>query len=91
MTNGFNIELLLDSLADRVAARLGERLGESNGSAIRPRLLTVSEAARYLGRTRYSVQHLIQNSTLPPVKLDSRTFLDIKDLDRLIDDAKRSV
>ena len=89
MTNGFNIELLLDSLDERVAARLGDRLGESNG--IKPRLLTVAEAARYLGRTRYSVQHLIQNSTLPPVKLDSRTFLDIKDLDRLIDDAKRSV
>ena len=88
MTNGFNIELLLDSLADRVAARLGNRLAESNGTAIRPRLLTVDQAAMYLGRTKTSVQHLISDGAIPVVRHDRRVFLDVRDLDCWIDAAK---
>ena len=90
MLDGLNLEPLIDAIAERVAAKVGVRLSESNGD-IKPRLLSVAEAGRYLGRTPYSVQHLIQKGTLKPVKLDHRTFLDIQDLDRLIDDAKRSV
>ena len=87
MTNGFNIELLLDSLADRVAARLGDRLAESNGS-VQQRLLSVAEAARYLGRSKTGVQHLISDRAIAVVRHDRRVFLDVRDLDCWIDAAK---
>ena len=34
--------------------------GRPGGSAIRPRLLTVDQAATYLGHTKASVQHLLR-------------------------------
>ena len=83
-----DIDALLDSLADRVAARLGQRFGQSNGTAVRPRLLTVEQAAMYLGRSKASVQHLISDQAIPVVRHDRRVFLDVRDLDGWIDAAK---
>ena len=58
-------------------------------SLIRPRLLTVEEAATYLGRTKGSVQHLVADGGLPVVRSDRRVFLDIQDLDRWIERNKQ--
>ena len=89
MENGFDIDALLDALADKVAARLRSEL-DRNGSAagIRPRLLTVDQAATYLGRTKTSMQHLISDRAIPVVRHDRRVFLDIRDLDNWIESAK---
>ncbi len=89
MRDAFNFDVVIDALADRLAGKLrtGGSRGEG-GPAIRPRLLTVEQAATYLGRTKASVQHLISDGAIPVVRHDRRVFLDVRDLDRWIDSAK---
>lgn len=84
-----DLEWLLDLLAERVAAKLAAQ--ESREAKIKPRLLTVSAAAEYLSRSSHSVRHLIAAGKLPVVKLDQRIFLDLKDLDRIIEGCKERV
>jgi excisionase family DNA binding protein len=57
---------------------------------ITPRLLSVSQAAVYLGRTRRAIEGLIARSDLQVVRLGHgrRIFLDRQELDRMIDGAK---
>ena len=89
MHTGFNIDGLLDALADRVVGRLRAEMEQNgSGASIRPRLLTVDQAATYLGRSKASVQHLISDQAIPVVRNDRRVFLDIRDLDNWIDAAK---
>jgi len=80
------LELTLKQLADALGDRILERLSASQ----RPeqRLLTVEQAAQYLGRTKEAVQHLIAAGKLPRVRFDRRVYLDIVDLDRLIEKSK---
>ena len=49
------------------------------------RLFTVKDAGVYLGRSVRSIQTLIHIGTLPVVHIDSRTFLDRREIDKLID------
>ncbi len=53
------------------------------------RLLSVGEAARYLGTTVWAVRCLIWDGTLPHVRLGRRYLLDVRDLDRLVEELKR--
>jgi excisionase family DNA binding protein len=87
MQNGSEIDALLDALANRVALKVREQLADQ-GAGIRPRLLTVEQAANYLGRTKEAVQHIIAADKLPVVRTDRRVFLDVRDLDRWIDSSK---
>jgi len=50
--------------------------------------MTVPQAAEYLSRSEYSVRHMVAAGKLPAVRLDGRVFLDTKDIDRVIDEAK---
>ena len=84
----FNLEPVLDSLADRVSARLVEHL-RGDGRGIEQRLLNVNDAARYLGRSRASVRHMIADGGLPIVRSDHRVFLDIRELDKWIDEHRQ--
>jgi excisionase family DNA binding protein len=90
MNTDANIEMLLNAFSDLIAARLSTRLADSGreGGKIRKRLLSVNEAAVYLGRTREAVQHMVASGKLPVVKSDRRVFLDIKDLDQWIQGCK---
>ena len=63
--------------------------GETAG--IGKRLLSVPEAAEYLGRTPWAVRGLIDNGKLPVVRLDRRVQIDRLDLDRLIERCKASI
>src|SRR5258707_978409 len=97
MSSGFDINALLDTLADKVAARLqagnhgaGPAGAVGAGGGGSPRLLTGEEAAPYLGRTREAVQHMISAGKLPTVRSDRRVFVDVRDLDRWIEDNKQS-
>jgi excisionase family DNA binding protein len=85
-----NLETILNAFSDLVAVKVAERLAGSGreGGKIRKRLLTVEEAATYLGRTKEAVQHLVAAGKLPTVKSDRRVFLDIRDLDQWIDQSK---
>lgn len=84
-------EAVLDALADRIAAKVRPVLAEENGLVpIKPRLLTVNQAGIYLGRSKEAVQHLVSSGKLPTVRTDRRVFIDVLDLDRLIEENKRT-
>ena len=88
MIPGLNIDALLDALADKVAQRLRE---DSAGSvtAVRPRLLTVDQAAVYIGRSKDAVQHMVSSGKVPTIRTDRRVFIDVEDLDRWIREHKQ--
>ncbi len=50
------------------------------------RLLTVREAGKYIGRTESAVRELVWNGKLAHIRTDRRVMLDIRDLDRWIDE-----
>ena len=90
MAKSPDIDALLDALAEHIVERLNGRLASPGGNGtIRPRLLTVQEAAAYLGRTKGSIQHVVADGGLPVVRFDRRVFLDIQDLDRWIERNKQ--
>ncbi len=51
----------------------------------RQRLFSVCEAAEYIGRTETAVREMVWNGKLPHIRTDRRVMLDIRDLDRWID------
>ena len=84
------MEGLIRHVAQEVAALLRpelERLGVCS-SSVSQRLLSVPEAAVYLGRSVHSIRHMTSDGTLPVVRHDKRVFLDRRDLDEWIDRAK---
>lgn len=84
-----DLEPLLDALVERVAAKVVARLKSNDVAAtIKARLLTVEQAATYLGRTPEAVQHMVSGGKLRAVRPDRRVFLDVRDLDRWIEDNK---
>jgi excisionase family DNA binding protein len=79
------LDSIIDTLASALAARLGPDLRTHSGSAsIVPRLLTVDQAAVYLGRSKEAVQHMVAARKLPVVRDGRRVFLDVRELDRWI-------
>jgi excisionase family DNA binding protein len=92
MPDGLQLEALLDALAERIVEKIRASLGEERGGvSVRPRLLTAKQAAAYLGRTEEAVQHLIASGKVPTVRTDRRVFLDVRDLDRWIEESKQAV
>jgi excisionase family DNA binding protein len=71
----------LDVLADAIAARVAARLNKSE----EPRLMSVNEAAAYIGRTSKALRHMIGGGTIPVVREGSRLHLDRADLDQWIE------
>lgn len=80
------MEILAKAVADEVAAKLKDQLARPH--TIEPALLTVKQAAVYLGRSEQSVQHLIFQKDLPVVRAGRRVHLDRKDLDAWIEKNK---
>ena len=85
---GTAIEALVDQLAAMVAVRLQTRLSPESPQQV-GRLLTVKQAAVYLGRSEQAVQHLIHKRQIAVVKKGRRVHLDKIDLDRWIDAGKQ--
>lgn len=77
---------LLTALAAELAPLVRDRL-EKEGP-VRARLLSVKDAAVYLGRSEDSVRYLLGSGTLKRVKWDRRVLIDRKDLDTLIETSK---
>lgn len=71
---------------DRFVSALATELAASQ-SKQRPaaRLLTVKEAAAYIGRSEQAVQHMIHKRELVVVRKGRRVHLDRGDLDRWIE------
>ena len=57
---------------------------------VRPRLLSVRQAAAYLGISHWTVRELVWKGELPEVRLGRRLLLDLRDLDRLIEARKKT-
>jgi excisionase family DNA binding protein len=49
------------------------------------RLLTVKQAAEYLGRSEAAVRQLIHKRIIPVIRMDRAVRIDIRDLERLIE------
>jgi excisionase family DNA binding protein len=62
-----------------------ERLAAQNNPRTPRRVLSVREAAFYLGRTEKSVRHLVQKRKLRSIRADGRVMLDLFDLDAWIE------
>ena len=78
------IEFNSDSIADAVAVRLRD-----NGVLI-PRLLTLDQAATYLGMTKDALKAKVHIGRVPTVELDKKLRFDRQDLDRIIEQNKRT-
>jgi excisionase family DNA binding protein len=76
---------LANALAPKMAVLMQTQLGNGTNGTVKPRLLSVQEAAVYLGRSKASVQHLIAQRRIPVVRDGRRVFLDVHELDRLIE------
>jgi excisionase family DNA binding protein len=88
MQAGLNLEPLIDELANKVAAKVSAQLANSSGSGVRPRLLSLEQAANYIGRTLPAVQHMVSEGQVPTVRSDRRVFVDVRDLDEWIEKNK---
>jgi excisionase family DNA binding protein len=56
---------------------------------LEPRLLRVSEAARYLGATVWFVRSMVWSDAVPHLRLGKRILFDQRDLDEFISREKR--
>ncbi len=77
---------LARAIAEEVAAMLRDERAVS--PSVEPALLTVKQAAIYLGRSEQSIQHLIFQKELPVVRVGRRVHLDRRDLDGFIEKYK---
>ena len=81
--NDLNFDRLMEVLAEKLASKLTRE-----PSRLYPRLLTIPQAAIYLGRPREAIQHLATSGKIPMVLADRSAFIDRLDLDKWIDDNK---
>lgn len=79
---------LAKAIADEVATLLRHDIERLSAPSIQPLLLSVKEAAIYLGRSEQSIQHLIFERELPVVRVGRRVHLDRRDLDVWIEKNK---
>jgi excisionase family DNA binding protein len=77
---------VLDQYIEEIAARLERRIDQRAPQNVAPkRLFTVPEAAEYLGRSENAIKLLIHRGKLPVTRIDSKSQIDKKALDKLID------
>ncbi len=72
-------------------SRAGKRSpAAEDGESIRPRLLSVDQASVFLGISAHSLRHRIAEGSIPFVRPGGgrRILLDIRDLERLIEEWK---
>jgi excisionase family DNA binding protein len=77
---------MLDQYFEEIAARLERRIDQRAPQNVAPkRLFTVPEAAEYLGRSENAIKILIHRGKLPVTRIDSKSQIDKRALDKLID------
>jgi excisionase family DNA binding protein len=72
--------------AKRTTPASNARTGQAPGSA--RRLITLAEAAELLGMSVASIRRLVWSGKLPVIRLTRRILVDLRDVDRLIEQAK---
>jgi excisionase family DNA binding protein len=81
--NTMPIEINTDTIAEAIASRL------MDSNVLIPRLLTLDQAAKYLGLTKEALKAKVHLGRIPTVDLDKKLRFDRLDLDRLIEQSKR--
>lgn len=71
----------LDGFLDAIAVRLAAHLHKSG----EPRLMSVKDAAAYIGRSPKALWHLIAKGAIPSIREGNRVHLDRADLDQWIE------
>jgi hypothetical protein len=89
MSPSLSLEDLLELLVERIADRVGARLASSGRPGVKQRLLTIEDAGGYIGRTVEAMRHLVNSGKVAVVRVDKRIFIDIRDLDELIERSKQ--
>ena len=79
------VNTIADAIVTRVKARL---VAEPVTRNPEPRLLDVTAAALYLGRSEKAVRGMVAGGAVPVVRLDGRVQFDIRDLDVFIENSK---
>jgi excisionase family DNA binding protein len=83
---------VVNQIAQAVAARLlPHPNGNGNGNTQKPipkRLLTVKEAAAYIGRSESAIYHLVARREIAVVRHGRNLRFDVKELDRWIEGDK---
>ena len=64
--------------------------GQSTAYPPSRRLLTLAQAAVYLGLSPWTIRELVWKGQLPVVRLTRKLLFDLRDLDRLVEQAKDS-
>ena len=77
------IEINTDTIAEAIASRL------IDSNVLIPRLLTLDQAAKYLGLTKEALKAKVHLGRIPTVDLDKKLRFDRLDLDRMIEQNKR--
>ena len=86
---GYYFDGFIRSLVkETVTETLTQFLRAGDGTPVKRRLYTVEESAVYMGRTLEAMQHMISAGKIPTVRMDRRVFIDVRDLDRLIENSK---
>lgn len=80
--------VLAKALATEIVGMVKAELGHLVSHEVQAVLLTVKQAAVYLGRSEQSVQHLIFQKDLPVVRAGRRVHLHRRDLDAWIEKNK---
>ncbi len=81
-----DLKAIMEALIDLIVERISGRIEAAQ--RLRPRLLTVEEAARYLGRSEKAIYALKARGAFPAVQADGRIMFDVRDLDQWIDQNK---
>lgn len=73
-----------------LAAGGNGKAGNGAKPTVPKRLWTLEETARYMGRTKNAIEHLVQRGTLKSciVRLDGRVYIDRIALDKLIESGR---
>lgn len=82
------LDVLVKTVAAEVVELLKAEFGRVSNVDIKPALLTVKQAAVYLGRSEQAVQHLIFQKEIPVVRVGRRVHLDRRDLEVWIEKNK---
>jgi excisionase family DNA binding protein len=70
---------------EELANAIAERISRSPSAGTK-RLLTLPEAAEYIGRSQKAVERLIQRGAIPVTKIDGKRQVDRAALDKIIAD-----
>ncbi len=77
------LEINTDTIAEAVVNRLRD------SAVLIPRLLTLSQAATYLGLTADALKAKVHTGRIPTVDIDKKLRFDKLDLDRIIEESKK--